>query len=419
MLPSLGLRAARSLRPRLNRAVSLAGPGRWQSGGSRGQAKERTAALPQRSMAAGLDETNAARQRALTEVLKDIDQRFGKGTIWKLGQTSAAQVETFPSGVMSLDLAMGGGYPRGRIVEIFGPESSGKTTLALHAIAEIQQMGGTAALVDAEHAFEPMYAKRLGVNLDELLISQPFSGEDALNIVDSLVRSMAVDVVAVDSVAALVPRAELEGEIGQVQIGAQARLMSSALRKLVANASKCNCTVIFVNQLRTKVGVVYGNPEVTSGGNALKYYASVRIDVRRKETIKGSGEDIGIKVKASIKKNKVAPPYKAAEFDILFGSGISKTGALLDAAVGGSIVTRRGAWYSYGEAKLGNGRDKAVQFLEANPEVLTEVTAKTRAAIQGGQVDAGFETPESSSELDLEEFVDMFEDGVVDGKPAP
>jgi len=337
------------------------------------------------------------KQRALAGVLKDIDSRFGKGTIWKLGSTASCSIETFSSGVLPLDSAMGGGYPRGRIVEIYGPESSGKTTLALHAIAEIQKKGGVAALVDAEHAFEPVYAKNLGVNLEDLLISQPFSGEDALNIVDSLVRSMAVDVIAVDSVAALVPRAELEGEIGQVQVGAQARLMSSALRKLVQNASKCNCTVIFLNQLRSKVGVIYGSPEITSGGNALKYYASVRIDVRRKETLKDSGNDVGIRCKASIKKNKVAPPYKVAEFDILFGSGISQTGALLDSALACSVATRKGAWYSYGDTKLGMGREKAVAFLEANPETMRAIDDETRVAVRHASLSVGFETLESGS----------------------
>mmetsp|Transcript_43027 Transcript_43027/g.102148 ORF Transcript_43027/g.102148 Transcript_43027/m.102148 type:complete len:357 (-) Transcript_43027:208-1278(-) len=343
--------------------------------------------------------------------MKDIDSRFGKGTIWKLGTSSLAQIETFPSGVLPLDAAMGGGYPRGRIIEIYGPESSGKTTLALHAIAEMQKAGGTAALVDAEHAFEPVYAKNLGVNIDDLLVTQPFSGEDALNIVDNLVRSMTVDVIAVDSVAALVPRAELEGEIGQVQVGAQARLMSSALRKLVANASKCNCTVIFLNQLRQKVGVIYGNPEVTSGGNALKYYASVRIDVRRKETIKASGEEVGIRCKASIKKNKVAPPYRVVEFDIMFNAGISMIGALLDSAVASNVIARKGAWYSYGSTKLGNGREKTLQFLEANPEILREIDSKAREAVKQGRAEVGYEAPGASASSSTDEFAESEDEG--------
>ena len=322
----------------------------------------------------------------------------------KLGQASQAKVSTFPSGAMTLDIALGGGMPRGRIVEIYGPESSGKTTLALHAMAELQKLGGTVALIDAEHAFDPEYSERLGLDVDEVVVCQPETGEMALEVVDTLVRSSAVDLVVVDSVAALVPRSEIEGEIGMVQVGAHARLMSQALRKINVNAARAGVTIIFLNQLRSKVGVIYGNPEITTGGNALKFYASVRLDIRRREVIKGKAgaEDEGTRVKVKVAKNKVAPPYRVAEFDMLFGRGISKLGCLLDAADEMAVVERRGSWYSYGEERLGQGREKAVEYLTENPAVLEAVESDVRRLIAeklAGKYGAPIDKKEGVEEL--------------------
>ena len=325
-----------------------------------------------------------AKKKALERVLGEIDASFGKGSIMQLGTASKAKVATFPSGAMTLDIALGGGIPRGRIVEIYGPESSGKTTLALHAMAEMQKLGGTVALIDAEHAFDPEYSQRLGLDVDDVVVCQPETGEMALEVVDTLVRSNAVDLIVVDSVAALVPRSEIEGEIGMVQVGAHARLMSQALRKINVNAAKAGVTIIFLNQLRSKVGVIYGNPEITTGGNALKFYASVRLDIRRKEVIKGKGagaDDEGVRVKCKVAKNKVAPPYKTAEFDMIFGMGISRLGCIMDAADELAVITRRGAYYSYGDEKLGQGRARALEFIDENPDVYERIEKDVRRVI--------------------------------------
>lgn len=383
------LRAARSRL--LGRAAALS-----SLGGREATTVSKTAAGAQARAAAraeaGADASNDAKARALDSVLKEINSRFGKNSIMKLGSNSYGEVQTTPSGALTLDLALGGGYPRGRVVEIYGPESSGKTTLALHAMAEVQKRGGAVALIDAEHAFDPVFAKHLGVNVDTLLLCQPDSGEMALEVADSLIRSSAVDMVAVDSVAALVPRAELEGEIGQTQVGAQARLMSGALRKIAGNASKHNCTIIFLNQLRQKVGVIYGNPEVTSGGQALKYYASVRLEVRIKEKISaGAQGQIGIRVKSTVKKNKVAPPYKLAEFDILFGSGISANGCLLDAAEAVAVVQRRGSWYYFGEQRLAQGRDKTLDVIKEDAELHGKIEEQTRQVLSGKDINDIYE----------------------------
>ncbi|KAK9836438.1 hypothetical protein WJX74_000619 [Apatococcus lobatus] len=331
-----------------------------------------------------LEKEKESKARVLEGTLSELNARFGKGSIMRLGSQPEQKVATIPSGSLTLDIALGGGIPRGRIIEIYGPESSGKTTLALHAIAEVQKQGGTAVLIDAEHAFDVSYAKKLGVDTDGMLLCQPDSGEMALEVADQLVRSQSVDIIAVDSVAALVPRSEIEGEIGNLQLGAQARLMSQAMRKVTANASKCGCTVIMLNQLRQKIGIMFGNPEVTSGGQALKFYASVRIDVRRKATIEGTkGEMVGIKVKAKVVKNKCAPPFKAAEFDIMFGSGISSLGCLLDAAEGVGVVQRKGAWYSFGEQRIGQGREKSMAALTENSQLAKDIEEKTRQRLAG------------------------------------
>ena len=314
------------------------------------------------------------RAKALNLAIEKIEKDFGKGSIMKLGDKTTVNVDAIPTGSLSLDIALGiGGIPRGRIIEIYGPESSGKTTLAQHIVAECQKKGGIAAFVDAEHALDPEYAQNLGVNINELLISQPDTGEQALDITEELVRSGAVDIIVVDSVAALVPKAEIEGTMEDQQMGLQARLMSKALRKLTGVIGKTNTTVIFINQLRQKIGVMYGNPETTTGGNALKYYASVRMEIRRVETLKGDGEDLGNHVKVRVLKNKVAPPFRTAEFDIIFGKGISKTGNILDVAVNFNIINKAGAWFSYNDVKLGQGREKSKEFLDANPEILAEV----------------------------------------------
>jgi recombination protein RecA len=329
----------------------------------------------------------SARAKALDQALKEINGRFGKNSVMKLGANTFGEVVSTPSGALTLDLALGGGYPKGRVIEIYGPESAGKTTLALHALAEVQRQGGNVALIDAEHAFDPVFAKRLGLDVDSLYLCQPDSGEMALEVADQLIRSSAMDIIAVDSVAALVPRAEIEGEIGQLQVGAQARLMSAALRKIAGNASRHNCSIIFLNQLRQKVGVIYGNPEVTSGGQALKYYSSVRMEVRIKERISaGADGQIGIRVKSKITKNKVAPPYKLAEFDILFGSGISANGCLLDAAEAVGVVQRRGSYYFFGDERLGQGREKTLETIKGNDDIRQTIDAKTRQELIGTDV---------------------------------
>ena len=319
------------------------------------------------------------RIKALKLAIDKIEKDFGKGAIMKLGDKPAVSVETIPTGALALDVALGvGGIPRGRIIEVYGPESSGKTTLAQHIVAECQKKGGIAAFVDAEHALDPEYARNLGVNIDELLISQPDTGEQALDITEELVRSGAVDIIVVDSVAALVPKAEIEGSMEDQQMGLQARLMSKALRKLTGIIGKTNTTVIFINQLRQKIGVMYGNPETTTGGNALKYYASVRMEIKRVEGLKGDGEDVGNHVRVRILKNKVAPPFRTAEFDIMFGKGICKIGNILDVAVDLDIVKKAGSWFSFNDEKLGQGRDKSKEFLANNPEILNTVETLVR-----------------------------------------
>ena len=322
------------------------------------------------------------KSKALDTALAQIEKQFGKGAVMRLGQEDALQVEAIPTGSLSLDLALGiGGLPRGRIVEIYGPESSGKTTLALHCIAEGQKNGGTAAFIDVEHALDPVYARALGVDVDALLVSQPDTGEQALEITEALVRSGAIDVIVVDSVAALVPRAEIEGEMGDSHVGLQARLMSQALRKLAGAISKSNCVAIFINQLREKVGVVYGNPEVTPGGRALKFYSSVRIDIRRTETLKNGTEQIGSRTRAKVVKNKVAPPFREAEFDVMYGRGISREGELLDLAVKLDVVQKGGSWFSYGETRLGQGRDNVKEFLLANKEIYDKIEEEVKANV--------------------------------------
>lgn len=321
------------------------------------------------------------KSKALGLALETIEKQFGKGSIMKLGEASGnSSVECTPSGSLSLDLALGGGIPRGRIVEVYGPESSGKTTLTLHAIAEIQRAGGTAAFIDAEHALDPSYAKRIGVDIENLLLSQPDNGEQALEITETLVRSNAVDLIVVDSVAALVPRAEIEGDMGDSHMGLQARLMSQALRKLTGVISRSNVTVIFINQIRMKIGVMFGNPETTTGGNALKFYASVRMDIRRIGQIKQGEEIIGNRTRVKVVKNKIAPPFRQAEFDIMYNQGISKSGDILDLAAERDIVEKAGAWYAYNDAKIGQGREASKKYLEENPKVLEEIAEKVRAA---------------------------------------
>lgn len=324
------------------------------------------------------------KKKALALVLEKLDKTYGKGTVMTLGDDSVDDtIEVIPSGSLGLDIALGvGGYPRGRVIEIYGPESSGKTTLTLHAIAEAQKAGGIAAFIDAEHAFDRGYAKKLGISLDELIISQPDNGEQALEIADNLIRSGAIDIVVIDSVAALTPKAEIEGEMGDSKMGLHARLMSQALRKLTGTISKTKCTVIFINQLREKIGVMFGNPETTTGGNALKFYASVRLDIRKaSQPIKNGDDAIGSRVKVKIVKNKVAPPFKMAEFDIMYGEGISKIGEILDAAVDMEIVKKSGSWFSYADTKLGQGRDAVKELLKDNPELSDEIENKIREAM--------------------------------------
>lgn len=351
----------------------------------------------------------AGKQKALNMVLNQIERTFGKGTIMRLGDATRMQVETISSGALTLDLALGGGLPKGRVIEIYGPESSGKTTLALHAVAEVQKSGGIAAYVDAEHALDPTYAAALGVDTLNLFISQPDTGETALEIVDQLVRSAAVDIVVIDSVAALVPRAEIEGDMGDAHVGLQARLMSQALRKITGNIGKSGCTVIFLNQLRQKIGVSYGNPETTTGGNALKYYASIRLDIRRIQTLKKGTEEFGNRVKVKVAKNKVAPPFRIAEFDIIFGKGISTLGCLVDLAEETGILVRKGAWYSYNGENISQGRDNAIKYLEEKPEFTEKIKQQVREKLEMGAV-VSANSVKKTDEDDEEEELELVEE---------
>ena len=349
---------------------------------------------------------NEDKKRALDAAIAKLEKDFGKGTVMRLGDPSAqVAVETIPTGSLSLDLALGlGGVPKGRIVEIYGPESSGKTTVALHMIAEVQKRGGIAGFIDAEHALDPVYAKTIGVDIDELYISQPDSGDQALEITETMVRSGAMDIIVVDSVAALVPKQEIEGDMGDSHVGLQARLMSQALRKLTPVISKSNCVVIFINQLREKVGVMFGNPETTTGGRALKFYSSVRMDVRRIETLKQSGEMVGNRTRVKIVKNKIAPPFKEAEFDIMFGKGISKEGDILDLAVKCDLVSKSGAWFAYNGDKIGQGRENAKTYLSEHPEIMEELEQNIRAHYHIG------------AEGDMEETEEAAEEGITKGE---
>ena len=344
------------------------------------------------------------RKTALDAALKKIEKNFGKGSIMKLGEKADQQISTVPSGSLALDVALGvGGYPRGRIIEVYGPESSGKTTVALHAIAEVQKQGGTAAFIDAEHALDPAYAKKLGVNIDELLLSQPDTGEQGLEIADALVSSGAVDIIVIDSVAALVPRAEIDGEMGDTHVGLQARLMSQALRKLSGTINKTKTIAIFINQIREKVGVMFGNPETTPGGRALKFYATVRLEVRRSEQLKQGSDIVGNRTKIKVVKNKVAPPFKVAEIDIMYGEGISQEGELLDMAVDVDLVDKSGAWYSYNGERIGQGRENVKNYMKDHPEMVSELLAKVRDAYgigDGTTIEATEETEQET--LDLE-----------------
>ena len=327
-----------------------------------------------------------AKLKALKLTMDRMDKAYGKGTVMKMGDAPVIEVDSIPTGSLTLDVALGvGGYPTGRVVEIYGPESSGKTTLTLHAIAECQRKGGIAAFIDAEHAFDRFYAEKLGVNTDELIVSQPDNGEQALEIADNLVRSGAIDILIIDSVAALTPKAEIEVEMGDARVGLQARLMSQALRKLTGTISKTNCTCVFINQLREKIGVMFGNPETTTGGNALKFYSSVRLDIRRSTQIKDGDKVIGNRTRVKVVKNKVAPPFRLAEFDIMYGLGISKAGELIDLGVEHDILTKSGSWFSYGETRLGQGRDTVKQLFIDNPELADEVEAKIKAALSDSE----------------------------------
>ncbi len=357
----------------------------------------------------------ADKKKALETCLAQIDKTYGKGTVMRLGQNTGIVVESIPTGSLSLDLALGiGGVPKGRIIEVYGPESSGKTTLALHVVAEAQKRGGEVAYIDAEHAMDPSYARALGVDIDSMLISQPDTGEQGLEICEALVRSGAIDVVVVDSVAALTPKAEIEGEMGDAHVGLLARLMSQALRKLAGSIAKTNCIVIFINQLREKVGVTYGSPEVTTGGRALKFYASVRIEVRRIESIKSSGEIIGNRTRAKIVKNKVAPPFKEAEFDIMYGEGISKVGEIVDLAVKLEIIQKSGSWYSMGETRIGQGRDAAKKYLRDNPEICQQVEEEIRKnsfKLMTNQAKAAAKAAGRAVDVSAEDFDDGGSDG--------
>jgi recombination protein RecA len=349
----------------------------------------------------GKNSVSSDRQKALEAALAQIDRAFGKGSAMKLGQKEAMQIEAVSTGSLGLDIALGiGGLPKGRIIEIFGPESSGKTTLALHAIAEAQKIGGTAAFIDAEHALDPVYAKKLGVNIDELIVSQPDTGEQALEITDTLVRSNAIDVLVIDSVAALVPRAEIEGEMGDSHVGLQARLMSQALRKITGSINRSNCIVIFINQIRMKIGVMYGSPETTTGGNALKFYASVRLDIRRTGQIKDREDIVGNATRVKVVKNKVAPPFRQVEFDIMYGEGISKTGEILDLGVKAGIVEKSGAWFSYDSIRIGQGRENSKTFLKENPDVAAKLEAAIRSKTEVVE-EALMSDPEPEADGDL------------------
>ncbi len=331
-------------------------------------------------------DVDTKKEQALNDAIKQIEKQFGKGSVMKLGDRAAVDVAVIPTGSLTLDMALGiGGYPKGRIIEIYGPESSGKTTLTLHAIAEVQKQGGTAAFIDAEHAIDPVYAKNLGVNIDELILSQPDSGEQGLEIAETLVRSGAIDLVVVDSVAALVPQVELDGEMGDQQMGLQARLMSKALRQLSGVMNKTDCTIIFINQLREKIGVMFGNPETTTGGRALKFYSSVRVEIRRSEAIKNGTEIVGNKVNIKVVKNKVAPPFKSTSVDIIYGKGISRDGEVLDLAVEKDIVDKSGAWYAYKGEKIGQGRENAKRYLIEHPDIMNEITEAIKASLMPGE----------------------------------
>ena len=347
------------------------------------------------------------RKKALDIAMAQIEKQFGKGSVMKLGEIGNVSVDSIPSGALSLDVALGiGGFPRGRIIEVFGPESSGKTTVALHAIAEAQKMGGIAAFIDAEHALDPVYAKNLGVDVDNLIVSQPDTGEQALEIAEQLIRSGAVDIITIDSVAALVPKAEIDGEMGDSHVGLQARLMSQALRKLTGVLSKSKTVAIFINQLREKVGVMFGNPETTPGGRALKFYASVRLDVRKQEAIKINGEVMGSRTKVKVVKNKVAPPFREAVFDIVYGKGISKSGCVLDLATDLDIIDKSGAWFSYNGQKIGQGRENAKQFLEDNPSIMEEIDKKVRENFNTAFEKSMGEIPEA----DADDKIDALEE---------
>lgn len=350
----------------------------------------------------GDDSSADGKLKALGMAMEQIEKQFGKGSIMKLGDSKAtAQVETIPTGAISVDLALGGGLPKGRIIEIYGPESSGKTTMTLHVVAEVQKAGGTAAFIDAEHALDPSYAKRIGVDIDNLLLSQPDNGEQALEITETLVRSNAVDIIVVDSVAALVPRAEIEGDMGDSLPGLQARLMSQALRKLTGVINRSKATVIFINQIRMKIGVMFGNPETTTGGNALKFYASVRMDIRRTGQIKAGDQVIGNRTRIKVVKNKIAPPFREAEFDIMYNEGISRSGDILDIAVSRGIVDKSGAWFAYGGGKIGQGREASKTYLSENPKIMEEIAGKIRAMEAGAAADD--DTPAGDSDQPDEE----------------
>ena len=351
-----------------------------------------------------LDNTQQEKMKALEATLSSIEKEFGKGTVMKLGEKTAMQVDVVPTGCLDLDMALGvGGIPRGRIIEVFGPESSGKTTVALHVVAQVQKMGGAAAFIDAEHALDPAYAKNLGVNIDELYVSQPNCGEDALEIAEALLRSGAIDIVVIDSVAALVPRAEIDGEMGDSFVGIQARLMSQAMRKLTGVVAKTNAIALFINQIREKVGVMYGNPETTPGGRALKFYSSVRLDVRKGEQLKNGSEVIGNRTKVKVVKNKVAPPFRTCEFDLIFGQGISREGSLLDMAVAKDIIVKSGAWFSYNDQRIAQGRDNARQYLKDHPDVFDEIDALVRQQLTQTTVPAVSEDEIPEMDVDAED----------------